>query len=345
MKCFAIAVLASALLLPGCGGDNNLVLADAEHDEDATSAARAAVLAHTADLRDAVTALCAAAPAPSASGWSATSDPAAVGTMRDEWRRARRAYQSVEGLMDMFLGDLDARLDIRYDDALAAGADTNPFNDEGFVGLHAVERILWSDQIPASVVAAESALDGYVPASFPANEEQAADFRDELCARLVADASALHERMEALALGSPALYEAAVRLVEAQAEKLGEAAAGKDESRYAGYTLGDMRANLASAKETHAIFRAWLLTKADGAHVDGEIAEGFARLDQAYAAVAGDALPETPEGWSPVDPTHAAQASPFGVLYAAASAESDDTIDGSLAHSMDEAAGLLGIGE
>jgi len=129
------------------------------------------------------------------------------------------------------------------------------------------------------------------------------------------------------------------------AGKLGEAALGHDESRYAGYTLADMRENLASAKETHAVFRAWLLTKEGGAHVDGEIAEGFARLEQAYATVAGDALPPAPAGWSAVDPTHEAQTSPFGVLFAAASAESDDTIDGSLAHSMDEAAGLLGIKE
>src|SRR5262249_30435117 len=156
----------------------------------------------------------------------------------------------------------------------------------------------------------------------------------------------------ALALDSPTAYEAAVRLIEGQVEKVTEAGEGRDESRYAGSTLADMRSNLASARATHAVFRGWLLTKSSasagadadrlgsasaGAHVDGESAEGFARLDAAYGAIMGDGLPPAPDGWSPVASSDAASPSPFSALFDATKAESDDTTDGSLAHSMDEA--------
>jgi iron uptake system component EfeO len=131
--------------------------------------------------------------------------------------------------------------------------------------------------------------------------------------------------------------------VEGQLAKMKEAGAGTDESRYAGFSLADMRANLANASATHAIFHDWLLTKPRGAHVDGEIADGFAKLDQSYAALTGDALPSAPAGWSSVDPTDAMRATPFGTLFTAVLEEADDTRDGSLAHSMDEAAEVLGI--
>jgi iron uptake system component EfeO len=336
-------LLAAGLFLAACANQNDLVLADAALDDAATTAARDEALGHADDLRAAVTDLCAAAPAPTATGWSAATHPDAVARMRDSWRRARVAYQSIEGLMDMFLGDVDAAVDARLEAALAAGPDENPFDDEGFVGMHAVERILWADQIPAAVAAAEASAGGIAAASFPQTAEQATDFRDELCARLVTDAATLRERLGDLTLDAPSLYEAGVRLVEAQAEKLAEAAEGHDECRYAGATLADMRANLASAKRTHALFAAWLATKAEGPHVAGEVDDGFAALEAAYAAVEGDALPPVPVGWDAERPAPASLATPYGTLFSAASAASDDTVDGSLAHSLDEAAGLLGI--
>jgi iron uptake system component EfeO len=338
-----LPLAALLLALPACHSDNDLVLADAARDLDAEVATKALLVARAGDLHQAVTDLCAAAPAPAPSGWGAATDAAALTSMRDAWRRARVAHQHLEGVIDSVFSDLDPALDARYEAAIAAGADRNPFNAEGFVGLHAVERILWADRIPEGVVAAEAALDGYVAAAFPATSEEATDFRDGLCARLVADTATLAARLAATDLETPALYEAAVVLIEGQAEKLQEAAEGRDESRYAGNTLAEMRVDVAAAKATHAVFRAWLLTKTDGAHVDDEIAAAFAQLDQAYAAVAGDALPAVPAGWSPLDPSEAAAKSPFGVLFQAAGAAADDTVDGSLAHSMDEAAGLLGI--
>jgi iron uptake system component EfeO len=337
-------VLCASLFLPACAGDNDLILADAAHEAGAAAAARALLLGHARDLRAAAVTLQGAAPAPDADGWSAASDPAAVLAMQAAWKDARRAYQSIEGAMDLLFPDLDATIDVRYDDALQAGPDPDPFNGEGFVGLHAIERILWADAIDPSVVAFESTLEGYAPAASPANAEEAGDFQGELCARLIADAEALGARIEALDLESPAIYEAAVLLIEGQLDKLDEAAGGRDESRYAGYSLADMRANVASAAATHAVFRTWLLTRSGGAHVDGEIATGFTRIDQAYAALPGDALPAAPPGWSSAEPSGAALETPFGALFAVVREEADDTRDGSLAHSMDEAAGLLGIG-
>jgi iron uptake system component EfeO len=333
------ALVALALALPSCSTDNALVLADAAHDASAAAAAKAILLDRAHDLAQAAQSLRIAAPS-TAAGWQ---DAAAIAAMRGAWKDAHRAYRQVSGASGMLFPELAEELDGRYEEALARGADPYLFDDEGFFGLHAVERVLWADAIPAGVLAKESAWEGYVAPAFPATDEEAADFRAALCARLVAESEELEQKIEALDLESPAAYEAAVRLVEAELDELVEAGEGLDFSRYAAFSLADLRASLASAEATHAVFRDWLLTKEEGAHVDGEIAEGFARLSQAFASIEGDAIPSPPEGWSATAPTSAMQATPFGALFAAVHAESDDTTDGSLAHSMDEAAGLLGI--
>jgi iron uptake system component EfeO len=337
---------AFAVILAGCGaGDNAEVLADAAHDAASARAAQALLAGHAADLHAAVVSLCAAAPLPPATGWSDATDPAAVAAMRAAWKDAHRAYQGLDGAADLLFPDLDKVLDGAYEDALAAGPDEDPFDAEGFVGLHAVERILWADAIPPHVVAAESALPGYVPAFFPVSELQAAEFHYDLCARLVSDAEALVERVASLDLGSPDGYEAGVRLVEQQVGKVTAAGQGLDESRYSDTTLADMRADVAAARATHEAYRPWLAAKPGGSAMDADVEAGFTRLDAAYAAVAGDGLPAVPPGWSAVDPTAAARAAPFGKLFAAASAASDDTQPGSLAHLMDGAAVRMGIGE
>jgi iron uptake system component EfeO len=330
-----------SLLLPACsGGDDDLVVADAAHDAAAAAGAKRVLVSSARDLHAAAVTIQAAAPD---AAWSAAGDPSSVAAMKAAWKDARHAYQGLEGVADLSFPDLDAAIDTRYDDQLALGPDPDPFDDQGFVGLHAIERILWSDAVPASVIAFESSLVGYVAPAFPATPTEATEFKGGLCGRLVADTAALQARVEGLALDSPSAYAAAIKLVQIQIIKIQEAGAGKDESRYAGSTLADMRANVAAAEATHAAFRGWLMAKQGGSGVDGQVAAGFALLDQAYAQVSGDGLPIPPSGWSSIAPTASMLDTPFGTLFQAAGAEADDTRDTSLAHAMGQVVGLLGI--
>lgn len=85
--------------------------------------------------------------------------------------------------------DLDASTDGRCDDSALTAPDANLFDGRGFTGVHAVERILWSDSVPAPVTRFESALLGDEAPRFSANTTEAQDFRDELLGKLLQDCS------------------------------------------------------------------------------------------------------------------------------------------------------------
>jgi iron uptake system component EfeO len=333
-------VLLLATSLPACRNDNDLLLADATNDANAAALTKQLLAGHAADLHAAATTLCAAAPA---TGWTSANAAANVSAMKAAWKDARRAYQGLEGAADGLFPDLDAAIDTRYDDELALGPDPDLFDGRGFVGLHAIERILWSDAIPKGVTDFESLLPGYQRAAFPATDAEAAEFRSGLCAQLVADTSALASKVSGLAIDSPTSYQGAVNLVAMQIVKLQEAGAGKDESRYANATLADMRADVAAAASTHAAFRNWLATKTGGAAADAAAAAGFERVQQAYASVSGDGLPAAPVDWSSIAPTSAMQTTPFGGLFESIGVECDATRDGSLAHALGNVVTLLGL--
>src|SRR6185437_14153971 len=150
LRRFALPVVLAALL-PACSNDDALVLADAANDAAASAAVKQMLVAHAADLHAAALALQAAAPQPGPTGWSEASNGDAVAAMRAAWKKAHLAYQGLEGAADLYFSYLDAALDSRYDAALTLGPDPDLFDNQGFVGLHAVERILWADQIPPLV--------------------------------------------------------------------------------------------------------------------------------------------------------------------------------------------------
>src|SRR4051812_23715134 len=78
--------------------------------------------------------------------------------MKTAWKRARKAYEHIEGAIAVLFPDIDYSTDQRYDAFLAQdGPDDDPFDDKGVTGIHAVERILWADSIPAKVVMFEMA--------------------------------------------------------------------------------------------------------------------------------------------------------------------------------------------
>lgn len=289
--------------------------------------------------------LCAAAPSPQGRGWDPKLDAEAITAMKAAWRKARTSYEHIEGAVAPLFPELDAATDARYDDFLSEfgdAGDANLFDDQGVTGMHAVERILYSDSIPAEVAAFEKPLLGYVAASFPTNEAEAASFKAKLCVRLVTDITTLQEQWKPAKLDIGAAYQGLISLMNEQHEKVNKASTGQEESRYSRLTLADIHANLEGTETIYGLFQPWIQSKDGGAAADKGITAGFEALHAAYDATPGDTLPSPPATWS-ASPSAADLATPFGKLFQAVSVAVDPTRDGSVVFEMNEAAGLIGL--
>lgn len=276
----------SCLVLIACGES------DADYASDVASQMHESL---TVDLQQLVTsaqALQQAAPLTQGRGWDAQADFIAIAQMKNEWLRARAAYEHVEGAVGPLFPELDVALDTRYEDQLAGG-DAYAFDDHGVVGLDAIERIVWSDVTPAVTITYESALSGYAPAAFPANEKEAADFKNVLCAKLVADARALEAAWNARSVDVTTAYGGLVALMTEQQHEIANAKVGAEESRYSQSTLNDLRANVEGVEALYGIFRPWIRGKDGGQDADAKIEAGFVTLDALYASIDGDALPSS----------------------------------------------------
>lgn len=322
------------LLLLACQNDNDR---PADPEAEAVLAVKEHVTVELDALHASARAIQTAAP--DLAGWSAGETDA----LQAAWKDARIAYEHVEGAIAVLFPDLDFATDERYDGFLAEGPDDAPFDDQGVIGVHAVERIAWADAIPAEVVAFEEGLPGYTAARFPATEAEAGDFAELLCGRLVDDVGAMVDGFAPVALDSAAAFRGVIGSMEEQAEKVNLAGAGQDESRYAQHTLADMRANLAGAETVYAAFQPWVLATDGGDALDADILAGFARVEAAYAAIPGEAVPPVPATWNPDAPTEADLATPYGQLWAVIIVEADPSVAGSLVERLTAAADLLGI--
>lgn len=263
--------------------------------------------------------------------------------MREAWKDARASYERVEGAIAVLFPDLDASTDERYDGFIAEGEDTNLFDGEGVTGVHAIERILWADSHPSQVVAFEEALPGYQPAAFPATAEEAAAFKDQLCGKLVTDTKSMVEQFEPLALDESTAFRGVIGSMAEQAEKVGLAGSGEDESRYARFTLADMRANLEGGQAIYETFRDKVRKLEDGETLEADIDAAFARIAAAYDAIGGDAIPEVPATWNASAPSEDDLATPYGQLWSAVQAEADPAAAGSLVERLGAAADGMGI--
>ncbi len=324
------------LLATACAGNEA-----SDPEREAIARVKQTVATRLQDLVDATEALRDSAPAPDVDGWNATADADAVASMRGHWADARDAYESIEGAIAVLFPDLDAATDERYDGFLGEGPDDDLFDDEGVIGVHAIERILWADAHPAWVVEFESALPGYQPAAYPADAAQATAFRDALTARLVRDVQTMRDEFEPLALDSAAAYGGVLGSMAEQAEKVSLAATGEDESRYAQYTLADMRANLAGGREVFAAFEPWL-REMDGDDIADDTAAQFNLIAAAYDEIDGDALPQVPATWDPTAPSAEDLATPYGQLWQLLQQQTDPAQPGVVAR-MSDGADLLDI--
>ncbi|MBP7615522.1 MAG: hypothetical protein KA756_07710 [Steroidobacteraceae bacterium] len=189
----------------------------------------------------------------------------------------------------------------------------------------------------------EETLEFGAPAATPANMTEATEFKTLLCERIVTEIHEMREQFAPQALDTDAAFRGVQSSMQEQAEKVNLAASGEDESRYAQHTLGDMRANLAGGREMYSHFREWLQSKDGGDELDTEIMAGFARLQAAYDALSGDAVPAVPATWNPTNPSAQDLATPYGTLHSLLEHEANVDEEGSLAHEMEHAAEALGI--
>jgi iron uptake system component EfeO len=286
------------------------------------------------DLRDAT---------PTGGGWSAA-DRSSIDRMKVAWQRTRVAYESIEGAIAVLFPDIDHTIDDRYNNFLAQdGPDTDLFDGRGVTGMHAIERVLWSDQLPAGVVAYESRLDGYVAARFPQTQAEAQEFHDGLAQRLVTDIESMQQQFAPLALDDAAAFRGVIGSLHEQIEKIDLASSSEDESRYAQNTLADMRANLQGGLDTFELFRSWLLSVKGSDALARQIEARFAAIKAAYDAIPGSALPPEPAGYNPDMPSASDATTPYGQLRALLATEADPMRDGSIVNSMDQAADAMGI--
>ncbi|APR80960.1 Hypothetical protein A7982_06307 [Minicystis rosea] len=362
-KLLPIAILPLALLgcssgmpEPGVPIDSpeGPALSEDQYREQALTEMHESLLAEVKTMRLAVTEIQSAAPVPADRGWDAQKDAVAIARMRDAWVRARTAYEHVEGALAPLFPDIDFAIDARYDDFMTQlapkGGDADLFDGAGVTGMHAVERVLYADVIPARVVTFEKSLPGYVPAAFPATAEQAFSFKEDLCAQLIADIETLEKQWTPANIHVAIAFQGLVMLVQEQGEKVVKAASNEEESRYSQRTMADLRDNLAGARRAYAMFRPWLLSKSstvdptrDGAVVDAKIEAGFDALEAAYTLVEGPSIPAPPVTWSAENPSKDDLASPFGRLYHTVHTAVDPTIAGSTVAQMNAAAKLLGF--
>jgi iron uptake system component EfeO len=335
MRYTSLLVLASCL--SACADSSD------DPEADVTLAVKEYVASELHELVHAAESIETSAPAPDADGWDATADAQAVTDMRTHWRGARVSYERIEGAIAVLFPDLDAATDERYDGFIAEGPDDDLFDGSGVIGVHGIERILWADEHPPWVVEFESALPGYVEASYPAADTEAQAFRDELAARLVDDTKTMAESFEPLALDPAAAYSGVLGSMAEQLEKVSLAATGEDESRYAQHTLADMRANLEGGREIYEAFGPWLREKEGGAAIDEQILARFDAIDAAYTSLPGDALPAVPDGWNEDAPSEEHLATEYGQLWQLLVQEADAAATDSLVGRMLAAAELMDI--
>jgi iron uptake system component EfeO len=319
---------------------------DDQFKSDVTTSMQKTFLVELQTLNQAAIDIQTAAPTPMGRGWDPVQDAQAITTMKAAWRRARIAYEHIEGAVAPLFPDVDAAIDARYDDFLAqlasVGGDQNLFDAQGVTGMHAVERILYVDTTPANVVEFEKVLPGYKAAARPATEQEAADFKNKLCARLVTDTKTLVDQWTPAKIDIATAYAGLVALMTEQREKVNKAATGEEESRYSQLTLADIHGNLDGTRTAYAIFEPWILARG-GMMQDTAIKAGFDALQVAYDANMGDAIPQPPPTWSAEQPSAADLMSPFGKLYTSVRTAADPNVPTSVVSEMNSAADLLGF--
>jgi iron uptake system component EfeO len=281
--------------------------------------------------------------------WDST-DPS-VAAMETDWIAARHAYEHVEGATAPVFPNIDLSIDGRVEDfgpgtgSGALDAQSDMFGDKGMTGLHAVERILYASVTPASVVAYETGLVYVPPQAYPSTQDEADEFKNELCAKIVTDATQLLTEWQPKVADIGSSFSGLVSLMNEQKEKVTKAGLDEEESRYSQRTMDDLRENLSGTIKIYGVFAPWIKSKSGGAGVDAKITASFDDLDTIYdsSQYAGVAFPKPPMDWSDVNPSPADLATTFGQLYTAVAKTVDPSDPTSTVSEMNDAATLCGL--
>jgi iron uptake system component EfeO len=332
-----------AVFPAACGNEGK---SEGELKTDIVSSMHQLMLTELQALYQAALDLQSAAPPAFSPGWDPSKDSgAAIDAMKEAWSRTRLHWERAEGPVAPMFSDLDAAIDSRYDQMLAAlpAGDSDAFDAQGIVGMHAIERILYAPG-PMTVANDEMNLANSLPAAWPTSDAQAAEFKNGICQRLVADMQSLLNQWQTKTIDLSTVFTGLTGLISSQAEKVGLAAMDHEESRYSQTTMADLRSNLAGARAVYDLFGPWLATKPYGTTLDMSALAAFDRLQQQYDSVAGDAIPDPPPMWT--NPPSPAQAgTPFAMLFTAVTDEADATRSGSAVDTMNQIARALGLPE
>jgi iron uptake system component EfeO len=340
--------LLSVPAFAACSSSSNGPTTDAEFQQEITQGMHDSLQTELKALVQGAEDLQAAAPD---HAWDQT-DPA-VAAMKAAWIQARHAYEEVEGATAPIFPNIDISIDGRVED-FGPGTGTgvltttsDMFGDQAMTGLHAVERILYTDVTPAAVVTYESGL-GYVPPqSFPKTQQEADEFKNKLCVKVVTDAKTLLSQWQPAVIDIGSAFNGLISLMNEQKEKVTKAGLHQEESRYSQRTMDDLRYNLIGTTAIYGIFQPWIESKQGGGAIDTKVEGGFQSLKTIYdsSQFAGDAFPKPPANWSDVAPSAADLATPFGQLYNAVNQAVDSTKEGSAVFEMNAAASLCGLPE
>jgi iron uptake system component EfeO len=240
-------------------------------------------------------------------------------------------------------------MDARYEDFLpdpvtrpGVTVDRNLFDGNGVIGMHAIERILFARDIRPEIVTFEKDLTGYLPAAYPATDNEAIAFKTQLVQRLIDDTNGLITALQPAEVDIAAAYVGLVSLMSEQREKVKLAVRGEEESRYANITLFDLRNNLEGTRKVYVLFRDWILAKSAETS-DRRILDRLGTLMEAYYTTNSDSLPEIPQGWSSDSPSPDSLNTPFGALWMEIHSAVDPATDGSVVFEMNRVAGVLGF--
>jgi iron uptake system component EfeO len=352
-----VASASLTVLAFGCSGgaDSSPVDPDAPYRNAVTAGMHDTLATEIEAFLKAATDLQNAAPTTTGRGWVTSQDAAAIAAMRDAWKSVRSAYERIEGAIAPLFPEIDYAVDARYDDFLSqlnGQGDGYLFDDQGVTGQHAVERILYSDGVPAHVVEFERALPGYKAAAFPATEQEATDFKNKLCGKLVSDIADLKSQWQPSKIDLGGAFQGLIALMNEQLEKVNKAATQEEESRYSQRTLADLRDNLAGTESAYHLFQPWLRAKSngekpqlDGPTIDSTLMAGFETLRDLYSRYPGDAIPEPPPTWSSQNPSPQDLETDFGKLFAAVEQAVDPARAGSVVEQMNQAAKVMGFPE
>jgi iron uptake system component EfeO len=344
-RSLAVPAVAFAFALAACSSDDE-PKTDVQYEDDVTHGMHDVLLDDIAKLHSAAGQIRDAAPE---HAWrSDDGDALLITGMTNAWLAARSHYERTEGAIAPLFPDIDFAIDARYEDfltELADDGDQDLFDNQGVTGMHAIERILFARTTPKSVIQLESTLPGYKAAAWPANDEEALEFRQELCKQLMDDTARLETYWTPQSMDLSAAFNGLIALMNEQREKVNKAASEEEESRYAQRTMADIRDNLAGTRKVYALFRPWLRTKDGGDAIDADVLAAFDALDDAYSQIDGDAIPAPPDDWSAEQPSEADLDTPFGKLYSAVEAAVDPNIAGSAVDGMNRAAEKLGFAQ